>query len=49
MGDKKHLLDKYGVKMKHFIFTGDAKETDKIINAFLEGSSLGMNVRRIKE
>ncbi|MBE6538081.1 MAG: U32 family peptidase [Ruminococcaceae bacterium] len=50
MGDKKQLLDKFGISDRHFIFSTEVQnEVDMIIDAFEAGLPLPYPVRRIKE
>ncbi len=49
MGDRKDILQKYGIKNIHFIFSFEsANEVDRVIKAYREGASLP-DVRRIRE
>ncbi len=48
MSDKQKLLDEYGVRGRHFIFTVETpREVDAVITAFERGTPTGGEVRRI--
>lgn len=50
MGDRKNILDRYGIEDMHFIFSVErGKEVDEVISAFESGKSLKNAVRRIKD
>ena len=50
MGDKKQLLDRFGIYNRHFIFSCEnAEQVDTVIDLFKNGLPFGSAVRRIKE